>query len=370
MPAAFATCNGDIGSHVSENSSPDKKGQNSVVKEDGKQNKDGTTEGKNRIRKKKTFGQSKSVSWSDVYARSSSGCRDKSSVESDESDEARKSVRTLINGPLKLDGVVKRPKKQDQGRGKLNHFRGSGSFESDIVSEEEEVFRKESDENNDVSSNKLGIKECSVENNPNLEILSMELKNFRENSSMDSGNFHLPESEREISNTESEKLAAKENMAISIDPTHDKGGIPSDLTVNGYYEDHISTDSTSNTSSLDLEKVSDNIDLSSSGAFSQTANDSDRACPKIDKTKDVCTKKKESETDTDRDESDHDVKTFQGLRRRKPCLDDSSESGASYNIRSRRNMSNLLRKEKDRSSSEIEMNDKIQGINAEEDNKV
>lgn len=40
--------------------------------------------------------------------------------------------------------------------------------------------------------------------------------------------------------------------------------------------------------------------------------------------------KKESESDSERAESDLDVRSFQGVRRRKTRLDDSSESGASY----------------------------------------
>lgn len=54
--------------------------------------------------------------------------------------------------------------------------------------------------------------------------------------------------------------------------------------------------------------------------------------PRVDQLSPMYSKdlKKESESDSERAESDLDVRTFQGVRRRKTRLDDSSESGASY----------------------------------------
>lgn len=54
--------------------------------------------------------------------------------------------------------------------------------------------------------------------------------------------------------------------------------------------------------------------------------------PRVDQLSPTYSKdlKKESESDSERAESDLDVRSFQGVRRRKTRLDDSSESGASY----------------------------------------
>lgn len=70
---------------------------------------------------------------------------------------------------------------------------------------------------------------------------------------------------------------------------------------------------------------------SSSGEISE-GEETKPPGPRVDQLSPTYSKdlKKESESDSERAESDLDVRTFQGVRRRKTRLDDSSESGASY----------------------------------------
>ncbi|XP_061178271.1 protein PHTF1-like isoform X2 [Saccostrea echinata] len=78
--------------------------------------------------------------------------------------------------------------------------------------------------------------------------------------------------------------------------------------------------------------------------------------------------KKESESDSERAESDSEIRTFQGLRRRKTRVDDSSESGASYCRPRRLTKDNKMsRKERELTPTSLERDDGNKGTVSSEE---